>query len=118
MTAGLNMRKLSLTMVLIVGLIAVAIPVCQMIGCTMSSGMMPFSSMPMFGGACDGTTMTNTAPVGTLPPNAQSMILALAALLGAAIMVLSPPAVSSRMLVVAEDPPDPPEDPRGVRLIL
>ena len=112
------MRKLLLAMMLIVGLIVVAIPVCQMINCTMSSGMMPASSLPMLVAACDGSTMTNTGPVGTVPPESQSLILALAALVGVALMISAPPVLSSRLVIATQDPPAPPEDPRGVRLLL
>jgi hypothetical protein len=118
-STSLNMRKLLLTMILIVGLIAVAVPVCQMINCKMSSsGGMTLPSMPLLASVCNSLGMNNTAPVGSLPPNFQSLLLALFAALAVAVMLVSPQLATRRVLIVAEDPPSPPEDPRGERLLL
>jgi len=112
------MRKLSLTMIIIVGLIAVAVPVCQMVGCSMSPGGMPFSPGAAFRSVCDGTLMMSTTPAGTLPPSSESLLLTIAAAIVAMVVLVVPPYQTSYVLLVAEDPPAPPEDPRGERLLL
>ena len=112
------MRKLSLTMIIIVGLVAVAVPVCQMVGCSMSPGGIPMSPGAVFQGVCDGTLMVSPTPAGSLPPSSESLLLTIAAAIVAMVVLVVPPRQSRFVLLVAEDPPAPPEDPRGERLLL
>ena len=118
MHTSLNMRKFFLTMVLIVGLIAVAVPVCQMVACAMSADGMPFSSTPIVKGVCDSLSMHATGPAGSVPPSSESLLLILMGGLAAMVVLLDPPRALVGAVAFASDPPTPPEDPRGVRLLL
>lgn len=119
MPARIDIRRVSLTMAVVVAMLAIALPLCQAIICDMSMGSMSSSHMgTIFSGACDLGVMTSTTPAGVVPPGAQSLLLSLAMLIVMALVTVFPPRQLRLIRVVAEDPPAPPEDPRGVRLII
>lgn len=105
-------------MVMIIAMVAIALPLCQMVVCEMPVGTMSHHGGLSFGSDCDLGTLTSPATTGIVPSGAQSLIFSLALLMGVAIMTVFPPRHVSLVRVVAEDPPAPPEDPRGVRLII
>lgn len=113
-----NIRRLSVTMIIIMAMIAVALPLCQMIDCNMLMGTMSHHMGASLSRACDFASSTTAGPIGVVPPGSESLLLSLAALLGVAFVVLHPPREVRLVRVIAEDPPPPPEDPRGARLII
>lgn len=119
MPARIDIRRVSLTMAIVVAMISIALPLCQAIVCDMGMGSMSSSHMGTgFSNACDLGTMTSTTPAGVVPPGSQSLLLSLAMFVVMALVTVFPPRQLRLIRVVAEDPPAPPEDPRGVRLII
>lgn len=105
-----------------VAVVAVAIPTCQMIGCSMdmSGGMMAISTHPgpSLGNACDGLWVTSSGPLGVAPSEFANLLLGLVAAIVAAAVLFSPrPAMRPVRLVDAHGPP-PPLEPRGERVIV
>jgi len=119
MPARIDIRRVSLTMAIVVAMIAIALPLCQALACDMGMGSMasPFSGAG-FSETCDLGAMTTTAPVSVVPPGAQSLLFSFAMLIVMAFVTVFPPRQQRLVRAVAEDPPAPPEDPRGVRLII
>lgn len=113
-------RKALIALTIIVAFVAVVVPTCRMIGCSMEmTGYMGF----MHGGAdlgffsdCGGTWTTSTTPIGIVPAAIESLLLALVALVAAVAARFSPTLAVSRVRVVYATPPPPPQDPRGERL--
>lgn len=118
MTNISNMRRVALTIMLIVGLVAVAVPACMMAQCTMTPAGMPFSPGSWVHATCTEQQSATAGPISIVPPTSQSLILTLIVALAGAILVFSPPMVSRRVLVRAESPPASPQDPRGERLLI
>ena len=117
MYAPADMRKVSMAMVIIIAMVAVLLPLCMMVGCGMSTSQMLGSPILGFSSAC-ATTMTSNAQAAIAPGNLQSLILTLVAALGV-VFVLTTPQFTMRLIRVgAEDPPPPPEDPRGARFLV
>jgi hypothetical protein len=109
-----------IALAIVVAFIAIVVPTCRMVGCSMS-GAMPFGNhmdMPGFFSDCGGTYVTSGAPNAIVPAGADALVLALIAAVIAAMVLFSPPAVVQTVRVHASDPPPPPEDPRGERLRL
>jgi len=111
-----DIRTFAMPLILAVVLAVVLIPTCQMIGCTMSA-------MPFFGGQgltisapCDGTYVTNSAPLGVVPAGAGSILLTLLAAVIVAMPLLFSSLRAQPVLIEVAEPPPPPEDPRGERL--
>lgn len=109
-------------MVVAIVLVAVAIPMCEMVGCDMGmcGGMMPFSTHPgpVFGGDCSGSWLVGAAQVGVLPTNVLSMLVALLAALGAAVLMFSPKVAVRPIRIAQANAPPPPIEPRGERYTL
>jgi len=117
MFARSNSRSVSMALVVIMAVIAIAIPTCTMIGCNMdmSTGM-PF--MPSGTGiynACTGQWATNTGPSGVIPSGAESLLLTMVAAVVLAAVVLAPRDIVGVVAVADPVPPPPPEDPLGQR---
>ena len=111
-----------LAVMLVIAVIAVAIPTCEMIGCNMGmcGGMMRISTIPgpTFGSACDGTWLTSGSVAGIMPAEFLTILLALIAALAASLVAFSP-RVEFQMACMSEaNAPPPPLDPRGERFIL
>jgi hypothetical protein len=103
--------------VIIIAMVAVLLPVCMAVSCGMSPMSMMGTSMLGFSSDC-GSTMTSAVQAAIAPGSPQSLILMLVAAFGVA-SVLASPRLSTRLVrAVAEDPHAPPDDPRGVRLII
>ena len=114
-------RKMMLNVMLVVALIAVAIPACEMIGCDMSMpGMMGIAthSGTTFGHPCDGAWVVSSSIVGVLPAEFFIILLALIAALVASMMAFSPRVEFQMARLVEANGPPPPLDPRGERFII
>lgn len=111
-------RKALLALALAVAFVAIAIPSCRMIGCSMG-GAMPWghnaAGLGIYG-TCGGTWVTNAAPIALVPPTTYTLILAMFAAFVAALALSRPTVLVERIRVHDSDPPPPPEDPRGERL--
>jgi hypothetical protein len=84
------------------------------------SGAMPFGPMdtPGLFGDCGGTYVTNSAPTAVVPSGADALVLALISAVVAALVLMRPPVVVRTVRVRDADPPPPPADPRGERLLI
>ncbi len=118
MPTRIDTRKVSLTMAIVVAMIAVALPLCQMVGCDMLASAMGQSTGTAAHRICNLGSMAAPGSVGVVPTGSESLIFSLAALIGVAIMIVSPPRQLQLVRASGQDPPPPPEDPRGVRLII
>ena len=117
MPTSANMHKLSLGLVIIIAMVAALLPACMAIACGTQMTGMPGSTGLGFTSQCAGT-MTSGALAAISPGSPQTFILTLVAALGVVLVLVSPPLAMRPLRAVAEDPPPPPEDPRGVRLII
>jgi hypothetical protein len=120
MSVRFDIRKSMLTLAIIVAIIAVAFPVCQMVSCGMSGsatgGMSGFGSS--LSDKCDLPMMGSTAPAGVVPPSAEALILALGLLVLALAGAVLPSSKSRLLVPVAVFADSSPPDPLGVRLRL
>jgi hypothetical protein len=118
-TASVHNRKALIALAIVVAFVAIVVPTCRMVGCSMG-GAMPFghSNMAGFFGDCGGTYVTSTAPSAVVPAGADALVLALVTAVFAALVLAKPPVVVQAVRVHDADPPPPPEDPRGERLRL
>lgn len=115
-------RKALIALAVAVAFIAVVVPTCRMVGCTMEmTGYMGF----MHGGAdlgffsdCGGTYLTSTAPSAVVPAGADSLTLALMSAVVAALALLVPRMTAAPVRISRAVAPPPPEDPRGERLLI
>ena len=111
--------------VIIVAMVVVVFPTCRTGQCTMASDRMPSPmsqmSSPMglaYKMACDGTAMVSRALDGALPVGTTTLFVALVAVLALAILPLAPRFGLHRLMLPAGEPPGPPLDPCGVRLLI
>ena len=111
------MQKFSIGVVTIMAMVAVLLPACMAVGCSMGLSGMAGSKMLGLTSAC-AKTVTSVAQAAVAPGSQQSLILTLVAALGMVVVFFAPPLVMRPVRAVAEDPPPKPEDPRGVRLII
>jgi hypothetical protein len=106
-----------MALVVMMAVVAIAIPTCTMIGCDMGmSGGMPY--MPSGTGifnSCAGEWVTNTGPAGVLPSGLENIVLVLGAIIVAVAITLVPRQSNSMVQILAAEPPPPPEDPLGQR---
>lgn len=108
-----------LPLVIMVALLAVALPTCQMVGCDMN-GMTAMPFMPQ-GGAysdCPGEWVVNTNGSNGIVPSGTSsltflLLIALVAIVGA--IFFAPMAAFMPVAAYAGDPPPQPEDSFGAR---
>ena len=117
MLARANNRRVAMALVVMIAVVAIAIPTCTMIGCDMGmSGGMPFmpSGTGMYN-SCAGEWVTSSGPVGVLPSGAENLLLALGAAIVAVTVTLAPRQAAVPAWVLVAEPPPPPEDPLGQR---
>jgi len=114
----INMNRFLLPLAIMVAMVAIVLPTCQMVGCDMGTmGAMPF--MPN-GGAysdCPGQWVigSSSAP-GIVPGGMDSLAFAfLVALLAVVAVLLAPKASFRTVAVYTGDPPPPLEDSFGAR---
>jgi hypothetical protein len=122
-TSPLHSKKAMIAFAVVIAFVAIVLPTCRMVGCSMSSmggsmgGSMGMHDMGLsFNNACDGSMVTNVAPLAIVPAGAESLVLALVAALVAALVLFRPPVLVQAVRSHSTDPPPPPEDPRGERL--
>ena len=114
-------RGLFIALAITLALVAIVVPTCRMVGCSMSgSGMSWGAAMPGLGffGTCGGTYVMNSTPAATVPANADSIVLAIVA---AVIVAMAFADIRPRAYMVRisdADPPPPPVDPLGTRLTI
>jgi len=109
-----------LALVVAFAVIAVAIPTCQMIGCTMnmSGGMMRISTLPgpSISNACDGSWVASSGSQYGVPPSESTIaLLCLLAAIAAAVVLFSPRVEMRPVRFADANGPPPPVDPRGER---
>jgi hypothetical protein len=115
--------KVLLTAMVVIAVLAVAIPTCQMIGCDMSAmcGTMMRIVTP-FGqhltAPCGGVWVSSGTVTGIVPTNLLSLLLALMAAFGLTAMFSSPERVTRPLFVIEANAPPPPIEPRGERYLL
>ena len=116
-----NMKRALLPLVIIVAITAIAIPACQMVGCTMPPGSMfmrivhhgPLASLT---GRCPGEVVTHQGPLALTPSGSDASLLSfIAAGIGVAV-VLSKGGMPRALRVIAALAPRPPNDPLQGRL--
>ena len=115
------MRKLIVPLIVAVAIVAVVIPSCQMIGCTMPMRFMPLITDGVSftnPSSCGGTFVFGNAPSAVVPSGANSLMLTLVAALAIAAVLFSPRVEASPLRIVRVEPPPPPEDPRGERFLV
>lgn len=116
-----NNRQLMLVMALIVAFVAIVIPTCRMVGCSMEMGStMSMSDHGSMGGAvlnaaCGGQRIFNSAPNAIVPSGADSLTLALVAAVIAALALMLPRIAEGRVETFAAVPIPPPLPVRGER---
>lgn len=116
-----NNRQLMMVMALIVAFVAIVIPTCRMVGCSMEMG----SSMSMAGhgsmggavlnAACGGQRIFNSTPNAIVPSGADSLTLALVAAVIAALSLMLPTVSAGRSGAFVTAPIPPPLPVRGER---
>jgi ABC-type cobalamin transport system permease subunit len=114
-------RKALIALTIAVAFVAIVVPTCRMVGCSMSmGGAMPFGHQgaPGFFGDCGGTLVSNSTPSAVVPAGADALVLALVSAVIAALALFRPEASVQRVRVAAFEPPPPPDDPEGERLRL
>ncbi len=117
MSAFATMRRLALPLAIVVAIVAIAVPTCHMVGCTMNSGAMgfvPFNG-PHFSSLCGGLWAFDSAPAGTVPSGIDALFLMLLAAFAGAVALLAPQVTGRPVLARACNPPPPPVRPRGER---
>lgn len=117
-----DMRKLVLPLIVVFAIVAVIVPSCQMVGCTAPMRFMPLLTGVLGLGAtsnCGGTFVFDKAPSAVVPSGADSLLLTLVAAVAIAVAALfAPPALARSLALVRIEPPWPPEDLRGQRLLI
>lgn len=115
-------RTTIVAVALAVAMIAVAVPMYQMIGCNMGecTGMTSLSAQAgfSFGEACGGEWLASSAVAGVVPGGFITVLLTLIAAMAAAVAMLSPRKELQPIRLVRAKAPPPPLDPRGERFIL
>lgn len=111
-------RKALIALALAMVFVAVAIPTCRMIGCSMGGAASWGNNAVGLGfyGDCGGTWVTSATPVAAVLPSAYGAIVALLGLAVVAVAITRRPVLVEVISEHASDPPPPPEDPRGERL--
>ena len=114
MSRPLDIRRIGIALIIGIVLVAAAVPVCQMVGCSMS--LMPISSAGL-SSTCGGTTASALAS-GIVAENTLMAMLALCAAIVLGMAFGLPAACLGAARVPAGAAPPPPEGPRGVRLLI
>jgi len=121
--ARADKSRMMLALAVAFAIVFVAIPTCQMIGCSMdmSTGMMRISTIPgpHLGEACDGLWVTTSGSQLGMPPTEFLLaLLTLAVAIAAATSLFAPRVRMSAVRVADANAPPPPLDPRGARFIV
>lgn len=118
MFARYDSHKVMISTMLVIALVAVALPLCAMIGCDMAMGNMVTSSPyggPAISAVCQGVWAASTAQISLLPTNFFAALVAMVAVLGLAGFVLPMLSVSRPVYVFGANAPPAPIAPLGER---
>ena len=115
-------KRTLLLLAVIVAFVAVVVPSCRMVGCSMDmGGSMSMTmgghlmGMPVIHGVCGGETLVSSAPDAIVPSGADSLTLASVAAVLAALAFFVPRVATSGAFVVPTASPPPPIPVRGER---
>lgn len=116
MMSSIHSRKAQIALVIVVAFVAVVVPACRMVGCSMG-GAMAWGHMDGAGffNDCGGEYITNSTPTAVVPSGADSLTLALVAAVMLALSLFTPRVSVQRIRSHSSDPPPPPTEPRGER---
>jgi hypothetical protein len=116
-----DIRKLLLTLAIVMGMILIAVPVCQMVSCGMSKGTAQGirGAGAAIANECNLTLMGHgTSTGGVVPTGADALILTLG-MLAMVLTLAIPPIGRVRVLATVGVFPDSHvPDPLGVRLVV
>lgn len=121
MFASANSRRTLVALAIVVAFVAIVVPTCRMVGCSMEmGGAMPFGHQDVAGffSDCGGTYVLSGPPTAVVPSGADALTVALVSAVTAALALFVPVLPTGRIALTAVDPPPPPEPPLGVRLSL
>ena len=121
-----NRRHALVALTVMVAFVAVVVPTCRMIGCSMEMSTATTHKMMDMGmgvgaaitNACGGTWSVVSGTVGVVPAGVESLLMSIAIALFAAIVLMHPQVDARPVIIRDASPPPPPEDPRGERLRL
>lgn len=112
-----NKRRLMIAMVIAVAFVAIVVPTCRMVGCSMQMtgymGFMPEAGLGIFSD-CGGKYVSSDIPEALSASTMETLAFALIAMLAVAI-VQRPIPVVQRIRSHSSDPPPAPTEPRGER---
>lgn len=113
-------RRMMIVLAVVVAVVAIVVPTCRMVGCSMSMGspMSGHDGMTILFGDCGGELVYNTTPSAVVPSGLDSLTVALLAALLAAAALLLPQVKPRAMLITERASPPPPLDSGGMRLRL
>lgn len=121
MNALLTSRKALIALAVVVAVVAVVVPTCRMVGCSMDmGGARPFGMQMSTGlfSDCGGEYVFSSSPAAVVPAGADSLTLALLGAIVAALALMLPTFAWRPVFAVEFAPPPPPEPPLGQRLRL
>jgi len=113
-----NSRKALVITAIVVTFLAIVVPTCRMVGCSMdmSGGMGFMHPGPGVGffSTCGGEMLTSEAPLSVAPGGLETLLLALIALV-VGLVLFAPRDSAAYSLIEVVEPPPPPRDPLGER---
>lgn len=117
-------RRALLAVTIALAIVAVVVPTCRMIGCSMEMGAMgsmemghPGTGVGLFS-SCGGTYAASMSLLAAIPVSLESLVMALFAVAVAFSALLAPRLVARPVAVANVTPSPPPEEPLGARLRL
>lgn len=114
-----NIRNVALPLVMAIIVVAVVFPTCQMVGCSMPGGAMPFFGHvtgTALSSPCGGTYVTNDNPLGIVPSTTDALTLALAVAVIGFMAFALPPRRDEPVCVEVIEPPPLPDVTDGTNL--
>lgn len=114
MALSINNRRTLIALAIVVAFVAIVVPTCRMVGCSMMGGRAWGDHVGIFG-TCGGELVTTSAPNAVVPSGADALTLALVSVVILALALFSPRVRVQRIDIHSSDPPPPPADPWGQR---
>jgi hypothetical protein len=121
MNAARHSRRVLIALAIVVAMVAIVVPTCRMVGCSMQMGdVRPFGHQTVAGffSDCGGEYVMSGSPSAIVPSGSDSLTLSMLALLFAVLAFAATPRSVPRPVFAGSVPPRPPESPLGVRLTL
>ena len=99
------------SLVVVLAIVAIMVPTCVMVGCSMSGGAMfvPFGTEASFSSSCGGTYLFSKSPVGTVPSDVSSVLISFVAALLVVAVAFSPRLTADPIRSSRDGPPPPPD---------